>query len=760
MKRKANKSPSGESLEKRLTTLLHGENYRPLKQHQLANTLNLDTPERTQLRRILRDGERKGIFEKRRGNTWDIPRASARLEGRLHVTPKGFGFVIHEDADVEDTFIPPNAMNGALHMDRVEIERRPATRKGSSTEGRVTRIVERHFKRIPGLLMLQRKQWILIPDHPMLRNPWNVRGFDPAAGTPVAGMKALLIPDDDLRPESKLSGRISQILGPADQPGMDMISLLHERQIDVDFDAEAEAEADCPERLQAGFAEEDRVDARQEICFTIDPEDAKDHDDAVSILKMDSGNWRVGIHIADVSHYVRPGGAVDKQANERATSVYLVDRVIPMLPKRLTEDVCSLVPDQDRLAFSVWAEVSPYGEVVHAETAPSMIRSRARLHYEQVLEAIEGRPEAVPEEARQPIQELHRLSRILRKRRMDEGSIDFNLSEIRIVLNPETGRPLRIVKRDSNQAYQLIEEFMLLANQCVARQLNTAGYPTLYRVHPEPDEESWGKMTDDLMRLGVDLVPSCAHDLNRISAKYKEAPNVFAINLAMLRNLRQAYYAEARQIHFGLGFSHYLHFTSPIRRYPDLVVHRVLRALLRKKPAPYNKDTLNRMGIHCSDQERNAAAAEQESVQIKRLQYFEDQLAAGHTGPYRGVITRVKKHAASVELIDTLQSGWLPYRNFEDDRINADSENDSFYVTHSNKSYKVGDAIAVGISQIDPQEREAEFFPWEASGESRSKSPRKNSNRKTRPGKRIARKNSTREGKESTHKKRSGKRRR
>ena len=582
-------------LQKRILALMQQDTYRPLKQHELAGILDLPDEQRSDLRSELKHMASDGLIELLKRNRWALTLPPELLEGRLQMTDKGFGFVIHDDEKLPDTFIPKPYVGHAMHMDRVQVAhiQEKGARSGKTT-GKIVQVLERHFKKIPGLLIRDGKKWAVVPDHPLLNNHFKVKGIE-AGIEPVPFHKVLLQPDltyDDAR---RPTGTVVETLGPADQPGMDMISLLHERQIDVDFDADVEAEAICPERMEAGLSDETRVDARDEICYTIDPADAKDHDDAVSAILLDNGELRVGIHIADVSHFVGRNSAIDKEGYQRATSTYLVDRVIPMLPNLLTTDVCSLIPDVDRLAFSVWVHLNDEGDIVHHEISPSIIRSRGRLNYGLVYDFIQGKQEAVPEEGRESIRQLHRMSRILRAARMENGSIDFNMPEIRCILN-EQGDPVRMEKRESNGAYQLIEEYMLLANQVVARALHTAGSPTLYRVHPEPDQENWARMSEDLLKVGIASAPICAADMNDLAKKYDGEPNSFGVHLTMLRNMKQAYYSSQRQIHFGLNFEDYVHFTSPIRRYPDLIVHRVLRSLLRKKPSPYSTQVLEPHG--------------------------------------------------------------------------------------------------------------------------------------------------------------------
>lgn len=599
-------------------------------------------------------------------------------------------------------------------MDRVKVERvvQGRRRDGSkSTEGQITDVVEPYFQQLPGLLVWEQERWQVIPDHPMIPQVFNVRGFGEGM-QPEADLKVLLEPDRRSK-ENDWSGRVVEILGKAGDSGVDMISLLHERRIEVDFEDDVREAAQLDQLMTEGLEDPDRLDLRENPCFTIDPADAKDHDDAISVEKQKDGSLRIGIHIADVSHYVQPDSPVDREALQRGTSVYLVDRTIPMLPHNLTEDLCSLVPDQDRLAFSAILDLDPDTAAIRDYTlSPSIIRSRARLHYEQVQDFIDGKEHSLPKEAEEAVTALNRIARKLRAQRIEAGSINFNMPEIRCELNAE-GHPIRLVKRESGEAYELIEEMMLLANQTVARRLDEADRPTIYRVHPEPEPDDFIQMGEDLRQVGIQASPNSSQDMNDLVSKYGDRPNRHGMYLAMLRNLKQAYYHPDRNDHFGLSFTHYVHFTSPIRRYPDLVVHRTLRALLNKESSPYNKDSLGPISAHCSAQERNASEAEQESMTIKRLQYYEESLDQGKNGPFEGVITRVKSAGMVVELTESLQSGWLGYAEYGQTHIQANPDQGTAHGVGTDLTLTVGDLINVGISSVDHQKREVSFFPWE-----------------------------------------------
>ncbi len=726
------------SLRKAVESLFHQPDYTPLRQHEIAARLGLKDKQRRDLRRVLRDLEQDGLAVRLRKNRWGAPRADSRVRGILRAHERGFGFVVPFTSSLEDVFVPGKYMGTALDGDTVEVsvvERPPPRRRGKQREprdtsfrreGRIETIVKRAHETLPGLLMRTPYYWYVIPDNPRIREDVRVdscaEGVDwpPEQHTVVVRLHPW---KDDSHP---LFGTIVEDLGPADAPGTDILSVMRSHHLSSEFEPELVEDAGAEKPTDIDLEAEDRRDLRPWMIFTIDPEDAKDFDDAISLRHRDDGTWLLGIHIADVAHYVRPGTRIDREAFQRATSTYLVDRVLPMLPGILTTDTCSLRPNEDRRTHSVLVTLRDDGEVVDVETCPSVIHSSARLNYQQVQTFFDGGEDhRVPGPVASVLREMRRLARTVRRRRMEEDqSIDFHLAEIKCHLDDQ-GNPVRISKRLPSESNQLIEEFMLLANRCVARIISEKQVESIYRVHPPPGPDNWEQMAQDLMALGMPAAPGSREEINSIAHRAVNQPNAYAVNLAILRNMRRAIYQPHRDEHFGLGFSHYTHFTSPIRRYPDLLVHRVLRAIETGSHGPYSREELEEMAVHCSEMEQNAEEAEEESVEIKRLEYYDNRLQAGETGPYEAIIVGIKSKGLLVELTESLLKGLIPFGQLTDDFYEADPDRGRAVGKRSGREWHMGQALQVDLARIDLARRQADFYLREGRPERRKKSGKK-----------------------------------
>jgi len=742
---------SASPLEERLYQFMRTPSYQPMKKHELISALELPTSRRRDLRHALLQLERQGKIVSLRKNRWAIPHEGQYQEGVLSVHAKGFGFVIPSEPGKPDIFIAKKRMGTALHLDRVLVtlrsdesfrahkrggKRKKSGKKAaesaveSGTEGQITRVLERRTTQLAGLLQIKGSQYsYVIPDNPRIPHSVRIEKIHPDAKTAKNNHRVVvsLHPWDD--PGTPLSGEIIEDLGHTDDTGVDMLSLIRGHGLSEEFpeDVLREAEHADPQRIIRD--EPHRRDIRQDLIFTIDPEDARDFDDAVSLKPLSDGGWELGVHIADVSSYVRPGTALDREAYRRGNSVYLVDRVIPMLPRKLTEDVCSLRPNKDRLAHSVVMNLDAKGHVVSHASFSSVICSRMRLTYEQVQDVILDKARddtAIPEDIIGALKEMHSLSRRLREQRAKDGAILFTMPEVRCVLDQE-GNPVRFVKRMAYASYQLIEEFMLLANRTIAEEVAKWAAPVPYRIHEPPDEEQWARMAVDLYALGIRRLPQNRADLNDIALKNPDSPAAHMLNLAILRNLKRAMYAVDRKEHFGLAFSHYLHFTSPIRRYPDLIAHRVLRALEEKVPPPYSSAEIHKMAEHCSQTEREAAAAEEESVELKRIAYFARQLSEGKNGPFKAIVTSVVGRGLLVELMDSLQTGLVPFSSFADDYYEVNEDRNQARGQRTNQTWSIGDTLTVYLTRVDETRKLVDFHIAKE-----TKEPRKGKKRKTK----------------------------
>jgi ribonuclease R len=488
-----------------------------------------------------------------------------------------------------------------------------------------------------------------------------------------------------------------------------MLSLMRAHGLDERFPAASESAAREQSPTLSASDLDGRRDFREWLTLTIDPEDAKDFDDAVSLELCPGGDMILGVHIADVAHYVARDSEVDREAYVRATSVYLVDRVITMLPPYLTTEVCSLRAGEDRLTHSVLMHLTAQGDVREVETAASVIHSRARLSYEQAQGVLDGHDEdGLAPDVREAVTRMHALARELRARRLRDGSVDLVMPEVKCEVDQD-GRVLAIHKRAATEAYQLIEEFMLLANQAVARKMAAAGDPGIYRVHDEPNEQQWGQMTIDLDAVGIHAAPRTAADINKVARRVRGTGTEFIAQLAMLKNFKRAEYAAECRGHFGLAFTHYTHFTSPIRRYPDLIAHRVLQAIERGQPPPYSPAALASMARHCSVREREADEAEKESVEIKRLDYFRRRLWSGDIGPHTGCIVGMTPKGLFVELEDSLQRGLVPFHSFPDDFYRINRERTEARGRRSRSVWSIGQRVEVELARVDATRRFVDF---------------------------------------------------
>lgn len=742
-------SKHNETLRSRLMEILNAPGYEPLKQHDLAESLGLRPGQQTEIRALLRELEAEGRIENIRKNRWAPVRSDGgTLRGRLRVNLQGHGYVIPEKAAPgTEMFIHRDRIGCALDGDLVLAEKLrgapppPRRRDGQapknlSTDGAIVRVLERKRSQLVGLLQHSQKYWFVIPDSPRISQNVRVAEFSSAIKTPRAGHKVVveLGPFEHLF--SMLSGNVTEDLGEPDAPGVDVVSILRDRNLNESFPDQVQKAA---ESRPVALGKEDlagRRDLRSLPTVTIDPVDAKDFDDAVSLLAKPDGTYELFVHIADVAHFVPMGSPVDREALNRGNSVYMVDRHVPMLPKHLTADVCSLRPHSDRLSHTVIAVLDAEGHVLSSETCRSVIHSKLRLNYEQVQTVIDGgSQEAIPLPLRPMLKDMIQMSARLRARRLRNGALDLAMPEVKIELD-RTGSPIGIHRRGANEAYHVVEEFMLVANVCVAELLSARGIPTLYRIHELPTDEQWEKMAIDLSSLGIRAHPQSQQDLNEICRSVAGTPQAYPVNLAILKNLKRAMYSSDRDIHFGLAFESYTHFTSPIRRYADLVVHRALCAFETRRTPPYTPDDCARIALHVSDTERNAADAEHESLDVKRIEYYANQLASGEIGPHKALVAGFVSRGLIVETVESLQRGLLSYASMKDDFYEFNAARGCAEGRHSRKRLTLGTELHVILSRVDTVKRLIDFAPAPGSETRRAKGGRGKGGQKEAPPRR------------------------
>ncbi|MCX7600535.1 MAG: ribonuclease R [Meiothermus sp.] len=680
------------------------------------------------------------VLEPRR-KLYALPEAQARkgLEGRLQAHPAGFAFVVPSSPDLPDLYIPKGHLQGAWHGDRVRAEPRPPGRDGKPW-GVVVEVLERANRQVVGRLYFKQGFAWLKPDDarlPALKlRPEGLEGLE-GGGRLVAKV---------VFPEGKGAepfGEVSAYLGQGDSPEVETEAIIAKYELPSVFSPEALAEAERVAHLDERELAR-REDFRSLRVFTIDGPDAKDFDDAIHLELLPNGHYRVGIHIADVSHYVREFSPLDHEAYARATSVYLPGRVLPMLPEPLSNGICSLKPYEDRLVLSVLLELTPKGKVKDYRFAEGVIRSVARLTYPEVeafaasLEDPKSTPSPTPpdwsEALKADLAHLLKLTHTLKERRLEQGALDFHFTEVKVEVGEDGS--LHLIPQQEPRARSLIEELMLLANRTVARHLAERQIPALFRVHEDPSEEAYNKLVAALGKLGYslpggELSPKALQSILRKAEGRPEAP---VVSTLLLRSLRLARYAAENLGHFGLAAEHYLHFTSPIRRYPDLVVHRVLRALLHRKAGPAQREDWARrfpkIAEHTSERERAAENAERELTK-----YYQCLWAERHRGEvYQGTVSGVTGFGVFVSLSNGVE-GMIRLGALEDDHYHYHEDLLALEGLRSKRRIRIGDEMEVKIAGANPSARQIDLVPTEKFyDESKPASSPPSPKRSKRPG--------------------------
>jgi ribonuclease R len=697
------------SFESQLLQFMSASGYRPMKQHELANALKIDSKgRRTDFRHELYALEAAGKIARLRKNRWGLPEVGNEAVGIIKMMAKGGAIFIPEKEGESEIYISDRNTGVALPSDKVAIEifhseyaAQRRERRGQSelrAEGRVIRVLERATTQTVGLLKKTPFYSYIIPDSPGFRQ--DVR-IEDTRNIPE-NHKVLVRLNDWKDPFKPVTGSILEDLGEMSAPGVDIDSLLADAGIQEAFPPEVIAEAEkmsgevTPERMEG------RRDLREEITFTIDPETAKDYDDAVSLEPHPDGGWWLGVHIADVSTYVTPGSLIDKEAYQRGNSIYLVDRAVMMLPKELTTKVCSLNPENDHLTHTAMIHLSEAGEMLDYETFPSVIHSKARLTYTQVQRFIDGKDDHnIPERILQRLKNLWPLVQAVRALRVANGSVEINTPEIEIKLNSRGKVEKMMPRSESKEAYRLIEDCMLLANRAVAEILIAAEKPAIYRIHAEPDEEQWAAMGMELQALGIDALPQNRQDINQAIQLAAGTAVEYTAILAILRNFKRAEYDATQIGHFGLAFDDYTHFTSPIRRYPDLLVHRLLKAIETGKEFGISGEKIEEIARHCTETEQKADDLEKKSTEKKRIEYYADLMNTSLTTTFKGFVVAIKGKGLIIELPDSLQRGMITFASVNSDWLEANNEMTQARTRGGMVLYTIGDEVEVALAKVD-----------------------------------------------------------
>ena len=690
--------------KERILAYMESEGYVPIKRRDMRAMLSVPQEDREKFENLINELIAEGcVFETKKGklaSPKDLQMATGTFIGHA----RGFGFVT-PDAGGEDIFIPASETMGAMQKDRVLYKVLHKAEKGKKADGVIVRILERGQQRIVGTFEAGSKGYgfVVADDKKIAKDIFISRENTKGA---VTGHKVVVEITDYGEDRRNPEGRVIEILGHINDPGVDILSVIRRYELAVEFPEEVYAEI---EHLGTEVAEADkkgREDLRDLLTITIDGADAKDLDDAVSLKRLGNGNFELGVHIADVSHYVRENTALDKEAYARGTSVYLVDRVIPMLPHKLSNGICSLNPHVDRLALSCLMEVNGRGEVVSHRILESVINSDYRMTYTAVREILEDGTPALLEQYAEilpMLEDMEELRQILGEKRRKRGSVNFDLPESKIILD-ENGKPIDIKPYEKSIATNMIEEFMLVCNETIAENSFWQEMPFMYRSHQEPDEDKLEKMEQFLRGFGYYLRKKDGEihprELQKVLQKAEETDEERIITRMVLRSMMQARYTAENGGHFGLAAKYYCHFTSPIRRYPDLEIHRMIKKMLHgeldEKASAYYRRKMPDWAKHCSKQERVAEDAERDTDALKKVEFMEDKVGQ----IYEGIISGVTNWGIYVELPNTIE-GMVALSQMDDDYYEFDEKKMLVFGKRTKKSYRLGDKVVVSVAKVD-----------------------------------------------------------
>ncbi|ENK6464913.1 ribonuclease R [Staphylococcus pseudintermedius] len=707
------------NLKEEIIAIIKSADYEPMSVSDFQDALGLSSADSFRdLIKILVELEQTGMVTRTKQDRYQKQQQktnSGLVRGTLSQNKKGFAFLRPDDQEMEDIFIPPTKINRAMDGDVVLVEVKKSRgdfRKGKF-EGEVKAIESHSIKQVVGTFSEARHFGFVVPDDKrIMQDIFVPKGQELGA---VEGHKVLVQITQYSDGTNSPEGQISAILGHKNDPGVDILSIIYQHGIEIEFPDDVLKEAEnVPETIQSDELK-GRRDLRDELTITIDGADAKDLDDAIAVKKLDNGNTELTVSIADVSYYVTEGSALDREAYDRATSVYLVDRVIPMIPHRLSNGICSLNPEVDRLAMSCRMEIDAQGQVVKHEIFESVIHSNARMTYDAVNRIITDKdaatrvqyPEIVP-----MLDLAQTLSQQLIAMRKKRGEIDFDIKEAKVIVNEE-GIPKEVVTRERGEGERLIESFMLIANETVAEHFNQMEVPFIYRIHEQPKSERLRQFFDFITNFGImvkgtgeDIHPST---LQNIHEEIAGRPEDMVISTMMLRSMQQARYDADNLGHFGLAADYYTHFTSPIRRYPDLIVHRLVRKYLIEKSMDGRamhewEEKLPQIAEHTSNRERRAIDAERDTDELKKAEFM-----IQHIGDeFEGVISSVANFGMFVELPNTIE-GMVNMQNMSDDYYRFDERQMALIGERKANVYRIGDVVKVKVIHVDVDERQIDF---------------------------------------------------
>lgn len=702
-----------QDIQQKLLSLMKEESYKPLTVQEIQEVMGFEqAAEFKELVKMLVDLEQKGQIIRSKANRYGVPEGMNLLRGKFIGHAKGFGFVAPEAEGMDDVFIPPHEVNGAMNGDTVLIRVINAT-SGGRREGAITRVVERKTTKVVGMYQNNKGFGFVVPDDKKI--PMDVFIGKGNSLDAVDGHKVVVEITEWPIDGKSATGMVTQILGHRNDPGVDILSIIHKHGIEIDFPKEVLNQTN---KISDVVQEKDlfkRRDLREEVVITIDGADAKDLDDAISVVKNGDESYTLSVHISDVSYYVTENSPLDADAFDRGTSVYLTDRVIPMLPHKLSNGICSLNPGVDRLTLSCEMKIDRNGKVIEHEIFESVIHSKERMTYSDVYKIIDEKDEELLQKYAHIVPMLNHmaeLAEILKQKRIDRGAIDFDFKESKILVD-EKGWPSDIVIRERTVAERLIEEFMLAANETVAEHFHWMKVPFIYRIHEDPKAEKLQRFFEFLTNFGV-VVKGTGNKvhpraLQEIVESIAGLPEETVISTMLLRSMQQAKYFDESLGHFGLSTEFYTHFTSPIRRYPDLIVHRLIRTYLLEKDVSAQTVAhwdarMSEISQHTSERERRAVEAERDTESLKKAQFMLDKIGE----EFEGVISSVTNFGLFVELENTIE-GLVHVSHMTDDYYRFDDRQMMMIGERAGKQYRLGDEVTVKVTVVKPEESTIDF---------------------------------------------------